>query len=163
MDEATLRALVQTDLPSAALQVYLLAATEAVDERLGVGPITDGGTAHGPLFGLSRPAAEVLEAVAEGRVLDPADYSLRPSGRLLVRAHGRRWGRAQITYQPRSAAGRRNGAIAALVALEIANKHGLASVKFGSWSESYQQQPGSYETDREAILCALFDDEAVLA
>jgi hypothetical protein len=160
-DLAPIRARIETDLSDPALQSLLAAAREAVDERLGpVGPVSERRSPSGPLIRLSRRAVEIL-AVDEHRVaLEPADWLLRSSGRILERVGRRRWyGLVDVTYQPLPDTARREQASIALVKLEIRHDPGIASAKFGSWAESYTTQGGlSYEEEREAILCSLVDD-----
>jgi hypothetical protein len=167
VDLATLQTLVETDLSGPALQVYLTAATEAVDERLGGGTVTDVRIVHGPAFGmLSYPAAEVLEVHENANLVDPAYYALRPSGRLIDRLPlGRRWtGRVRAVYQRKADRGKRDRVIVGLVKLELVNNPGLASARFGSWAESYRAQgQASYAEEREALLGSLFDDDGYLA
>lgn len=163
-DLAPVRARIETDLGDPALQALLNAAREAVDERLGpIGPITERRTPSGPLIGLSRRAVEILTVVENRVTLTSDDWHLRPSGRILERVGRMRWhGRVDVTFQPLPDAARREQTAIALVKLEILHNPGIASAKFGSWAETYSQQGGlSYAEEREAILCALDDDDGM--
>jgi hypothetical protein len=156
-----LAAILDADVPTEALRVLLNAAQETVEERLGsIGPLTETHRPSGPLIGLARRALEVLAVVERRVALDPSAYVLRPSGRILERAHPHRWhGPVEVTYQPYPDTGRRDGAIEALVRLDINHNPGVVGFKFGSFSETYAQQGGlSYEDEREGILTALLSD-----
>lgn len=162
MTVAELRALVETDLPEAALAVLLGEAGELVDEALGpFGPVEETRHPSGPLLGLSRRAVEVLAITERDVAVEAEDYRLRPSGLVVERVRGRWHGKVTIRYQPYPDTGRRQAATADLIRLHIDFHPGLTAARFGSWSESYSTN-ADYRAGRDAILAALVGDEGFI-
>lgn len=163
LDVAGLRLQFETDLVDATLAGMLGAAYEAIEDRYGpIGPVTETRRPSGNLIGLGRRAIEILSVVENDVPLEAVDWFLRPSGRILERASGRWRGPVVVTYQPASDVLERDRVAAALVKLEAEHRPLVTSVKFGSWSESYDQGASTYEGKREAILCSLRPDTGLI-
>lgn len=152
-----IRSLIETDLPNERIEAMIAAAYEAIDERYGpLGPVTEARRMAGPLLPLGGRAVEVLEVVENGTPLEAVDWFLRPSGTIVERRNALAWrGKVDVTWQPYAQAKERDRVAGGLVKLEVAHQPLVTSVRFGSWSESYDQGSAAYEEERERILCSL--------
>lgn len=169
------RAFVTTSLGDEPLQILLDAAWESIEDLLGPGaPTYDAPdavnelvTVHGDLLMLSR-AAETIESILEGTTeLDPDDYEVRSSGRILRRLRtgthpASRWGegwphrgRVNVTYTPLSDAANRQRVQMELVKLDLGFTPGTVSERIGDWSETFTQGATDYPAQRSAILASL--------
>lgn len=172
---AEIRALVDTELGDAALQVLVDSAYEAIDQRLDPdnGTATELLTARGDRIMLARPATEITTiseywfAGSVPRVLAADDYELLPSGQTILRlwtgtTPAYRWlGRVRVDYVTRPASNLRDSVASQLVALDIIPT-GVSEVSIGSYSERYDNKKSTYAEQREAILGTLRPEGVLL-
>ena len=161
-----LREFVTTSLSDSALQVYLDAAMDAIDDVLG--PLVCHErirSCRGDMLPLGREA-ESITSVVEGwgaATLAADDYELSDSGMVLYRLHTgtnprHHWqGPVRVTYVREDAAAERVRVAVALVYLDLNNKPGLASEQIGTWQIAYRQDK-AYPEARAGLLASLVDN-----
>jgi hypothetical protein len=173
MDVAALKEHLPEDLTleDEALGRLLDSAREAVEERLGpTGDVTErfrprgrGYPGRGYPFGndllrLSRRALGVVSITENTVELDPEEYLLQPSGRVIERV-GAWWSRpVYVTYTPVPDLALRETAMIALVKLDISHSPGLVRQEIEGWSETYRiagDLGNTYTQAREDILASL--------
>jgi len=160
-----LREFLTSSLSDSALQLYLDAAMDAIDDVLG--PLTVHEHVHGIHGELLRLAAEadtITTVVEEGVTLAVDDYTLSDSGAILRRRHAgthprHGWGwRLDLTYFRKDDVAERIRAAVALVKLELGFQPGLVSQSIGTWSETYSATSMKpYAEQRAEILASLSD------
>lgn len=162
---ARLREFVSSSVSDSSLQLMLDAAYQDIDECIGpAGEVSEFFSVNGDLILLSR-RAESITAVSENvshtsTALSADDYTLRPSGRTLVRSYSGtnpryRWcGRVDVAYRPFDDIATRARVAIELVKLGIAFSPSLASQTIGTWSETYTTGK-PYADQRAEILATL--------
>jgi hypothetical protein len=131
-------------------------------EALGVTDML-GGT-NGPLLMLNREALAITTVTENGVLLDPLDYQLRSSGKVVERLrtgpHPRSYwaGRVDIAYTPLTDVAARDRIAIALVKLDLTHNPGIVSESIGDYAATYAPRSGgaaNYDLEREAILESL--------
>jgi hypothetical protein len=158
-----LREFVTSSLSDAALQTYLDAAMDAIDDALGPVVCHERLSAtHGDMLALGREA-ESITSVVEGwnaLALATDDYELSDSGTILYRLHtgtnpAYHWhGRVHVTYVRDDSTAERIRVAVALVYLDLHNRPGLSSEQIGTWTETYAQGK-PYAEARAELLASL--------
>jgi hypothetical protein len=162
---------VTTELDSAAIQLLLDAAEQAINLRYGVEGVIEEVATGGFSYVFLRWPASAIESISETdgtttTVLDMTDYRLSGDGVSLRRLDTGTnpltyWGRAiTVRYAPQVPVDERKRVQLALVKLEMNTQHGLSQQTIGSWSESYGQSADSYAEQREIILDSLLHGRA---
>jgi hypothetical protein len=169
MDVAALKEHLPEDLTlnDEALGRLLDSAREAVEDRVGpTGDVTERFNPRGRgypygrgyLLRLSRRALGVVSVTEADTELDPEDYLLQPSGRILERVDTW-WSRpVVVTYTPVPDLALRETAMIALVKLDISHSPGLVRQEIEGWSETYRiagDLGNTYTQAREDILASL--------
>ena len=156
-----LREFVTSSLSDSALQVYLDAAFEAIDDALG--PLTcheHVHNLHGELYALAQEADSITTVVEDGVTLAADDYTLSDSGAILRRRHAgthprHGWGRRlDLTYFRSDDPAERIRVAVALVRLELGFQPGLVSQTIGTWSETYSATSMKPYAEQRADLLA---------
>jgi hypothetical protein len=161
-----LREFVSSGLSDAALQVYLDAAFDAIDDALGPLTVHEHLHARGELLRLSREAESITTIVEDARwsalTLAADDYELSDSGQMLTRLHdgtNPRWcwhGRVDVTYVRARDVAEEIRVAVALVQLELNNRPGLISLSTEGYSETFAgNSVMNYQIERDLILATL--------
>lgn len=161
-----LRALHASTLTDAALQTYLDAAYQAIDNYAGeTGDVQEllMASGQGPLLMLSRRASNIVSVIEHELTLAADDYELRSSGQMLYRLNTgtnprRSWraARIDVTYSPYLNDDDRDRVAVELVKLDLNYSPGLTAQEIGDWSEQYARNDlFNYQTERAAILATL--------
>jgi hypothetical protein len=169
---AQLRDFVPSNLGDASLQAILDDALQTVDDALGpTGDVTEWLTASGPLLSLSTPCSAVTSIVTDpnwstwysagGITLDPTDYEVSGTGRVLRRLRtgvnpSWWWGGVTITYQRPSDTTLRVRATVELVKLTLA-----WSGYLGESTQSESRSFGDLQAQRQAILAGFVEQDPV--
>lgn len=162
-----LREFVTTTLSDSALQVYLDAAVEDVDDVLGPLTVHERVRPHGELLPLSREAESITTVVDYATTLADDDYQLSDSGRTLRRLWtgtnpGRWWNRrVDVTYVREDPVAARWRAVVALVQLDLVQRSGLQSETIGTYSYT-KSTTKSYPEQRAEILATLTDSDGIV-
>ena len=161
-----LREFVTSSLSDSALQVYLDAAIEDVDDVLGPLTVHERVRIHGPLLPLSREAESITTVVDGSITLAADDYELSDSGRTLRRLHdgtnpAHAWDRyVDVTYVRDDPVASRWRAVIALVQLDLDQRPGLQSETIGTYAYT-KSTTKSYPDLRAEILAGLTDSDGI--
>jgi len=161
-----LREFVTSSLSDSALQVYLDAAVEDVDDVLGPLTVHERFRVHGSLLPLSREAESISTVVDGPTTLAADDYELSDSGRYLRRLHDGTnpaywWARhVDVTYVRDDPVASRWRAVVALVQLDLDQRPGLQSETIGTYAYT-KSTTRSYPELRDEILATLTDSDGI--